>query len=941
MAALADTVADLKADLAAADTSDAVAAIQSELANVQADLADLLASNNVYTPDATNGLVINSAASLEVAKSLGGKLAIINGSVNITNSTAAALNAADLQAVLDVMVTITGSLTYTQSGDGASVDFDSLTSVGNVTIDNEHGISFAELTNAGVVNITSDNKVTSFSAPKLSTLTNFTSDTLDLPKATSIDLSALAAYPNATLTINGNNVSAGFDLMMPLIQSNGPDGVTRAFTLTIGGHVKNLTLDAMVNENSTITANDAKVIVLDNFKGTLTSGATSNHIDVTLGAAKNAYTGGPKLEKANITGVLTSAAITGNPAEGPSFNFDAAAKLVSATIAGEANDVSFNGNTNVETVVVSADAVDVDFNGATSLISATVSGDVRGDIDFTGATSLETVVVSGASSSIDLNGNTSLTSVTLTGSTKTVEVIGATSLTTLDLAHTTAFPANKATGVAATAASKGAKLVVKDNTELTSLKADKVTLVSHLEVTNNPELTSVSFDAITAAAAAVTSATVYVGAEGNGASITTTSKSNKLYAQKKTLGSDTTLADGTVKNTGTITTDSGLADLAVFLKSSIAKASHDVAVIFDRVDSFSDAAGNEDTEVVYGAGNATNTGVSKATITTVANSASNTAAGAIRIPNAKAYIIDATDGSTDVLTLNGNGGTVSYTKLATEDEAAFVSRVVSADGLSASDVAISSLAGKNKRKEITFAGTATTTTYTATWLIGSTGYASATVTPTSATNAKIEITVAAAAGATAAQMATAFATAFNDNTKVSVLSWNVSATGNYTPTTVDYTESYKAVADGAVVSIHPLKTVNTSATATSTVIDLIGGTTPTFTMFGLPSAVTASVSADKTDHIIILKDELYGDSNNFNASITSGGSATVATAILEDANATGGYSATTGAFTYSHASNPYNGGLTRADEFDKSAATSTARTNTTQPVYVTTYWTWN
>ena len=127
MAALADTVADLKADLAAADTSDAVAAIQSELANVQADLADLLASNNVYTPDATNGLVINSAASLEVAKSLGGKLAIINGSVNITNSTAAALNAADLQAVLDVMVTITGSLTYTQSGDGASVDFDSLT----------------------------------------------------------------------------------------------------------------------------------------------------------------------------------------------------------------------------------------------------------------------------------------------------------------------------------------------------------------------------------------------------------------------------------------------------------------------------------------------------------------------------------------------------------------------------------------------------------------------------------------------------------------------------------------------------------------------------------------------------------------------------------------------------------------------------------------------
>lgn len=933
LTSLAAEVTKLQESLDSAATSSDVADLTAALDKVKEDLADLLASNNVYTPDATNGLVINSAASLEVAKSLGGKLSIINGSVNITNTTATALNAADLQAVLDKMVTITGTMTYTQSGTGPSVNFDALTSAGNLSIDNEHAISLAKLSNVGVLNVTADDKITSFSAPSLSSVT-FASHTLDLRKATLIDLSSLAAYGTTgatTLTINGNNVSAGYDLKMPLFQDHGTDEIVRGITLNIGGYVNNLTLPLMKYKTSTITANDAKIIVLDAFNGTLTSGASSNHVDVTLGAAMKNYTGGPKLEKVNITGILTGASVTGNPAEGPDFNFDASSKLVSATISGEAGDVSFDGNTNVETVVVSADAVQVGLTGATSLVSATISGDVRGNIDASSATSLETIEISGAANTITLSGNTSLTGVTLTGSAQVVSIDGASSLTSLDLGHTSAFPANASTGVAQTAATKAASLHIYDNDELTSIKADKVTTVGSLKIYDNPVLSSVSFDAITAPAAGFTGTTrIWVGATTSGATVT--ASKNKLEAQSIVEGEPVTLSTGASRSTATITSNSGLKDLASMIAAAKADTKNDVAVYFDNVDSYTTQAGVTTTD---------ETGISNAK-TRIADFASNTAStNSTRFPNSVAKSISGlADFGTDKIKITANGSEIELTQLSTETADQFISRVNGASGLTSASVAAGDI-DEVGRIEI---GTATTSAYTATILFGSTSYASATSTPTTAANAKVVLSLTASSTATTkALTAVEFARQINAATSLKMQSFNsttYSNTGNYTTTTTNFHDLYVVAASGDFVTIQKKKTVTDvnpapAGTATNTVTDR-SASAPVFRMFNNDAAVFGTIYSKTNDYYVMVSDNLYGANNTPGLNITGTG-VTVTNIVEEYAT----YAAATGVWATRTNGVPHHGLAVRATEVDIDGADSNARTAATNAYYVTTYYTWN
>ena len=933
LATLATSLDGIKTDLANAATAEAVTKLQADLLLAQADLATILAQNNVYTPDANTGLVINSAASLDVADSLGSQLTIINGGVNITNGTSNALDATKLQAVLDRIVTVTGTMTYTQSGTGSAPNFDALTSAGNITIDNEHGISFANLSNVGVLNVTADDKVTSFSAPKLSTIGSFASHTLNLRKATSIDLSSLAAYGTTgatTLTINGNNVSAGFDLKMPLFQDHGTDGIIRGITLNIGGYVNNLTLPLMKYKTSTITANDAKVIVLDAFNGTLTSGASSNHVDVTLGAAMKNYTGGPKLEKVNITGILTGASVTGNPAEGPNFIFDSAAKLVSATIAGEAGDVSFDGNTNVETVVVSADAVQVGLTGATSLVSATISGDVRGNIDATGATSLETIAVSGAANTITLSGNTSLTGVTLTGSAQVVSIDGASALTSLDLGHTSAFPANATTGVAQTAATSAASLHIFDNDELTSIKADKVKTVASLKIYDNPVLTSVSFDAITAPAAGYTGTSrIWVGATTSGATVT--ASKNKLEAQTIVEGEDVTLSTGAVRTTATITSNSGLSDLAAMIAAAKADTKNDVAVYFDNVDTYTTKAGVT-----------TNDETGLTAKTRIADFASNTAdTGSTRYKNSIAKSITGIgDADTDSITITANGSQITLTKLSTETADEFIARVNGASGLTSASVTAGDI-DEVGRIEI---GTYTTSAYTATILFGSTSYASATSTPTTYANAKVVLALTASGTVSSkAEGATEFARQINAATSLKMQSFNSSTysnTGNYTTTTTNFHDLYVVAASGDYVTIQKKKTVydvNPVATGSlsNTVTDR-SASAPVFRMFNDGAAVFGTVHSKVNDYYVMVSDDLFGANNTPGLAITASGA--TATSITEE-YAT--YSASTGVWATRTNGVPYHGLGIRANEVDIDGADSNARTAATNAYYVTTYYTWN
>jgi len=218
--------------------------LQTSLAAAQSDLTDLLAANNVYTP-AEGGLVINSAASLTVAESLGDRLSIVNGDVTITNAVANAMDATKLAAVAAKMGTITGKLTYSHSGTGVtSVDFTKLSSAGSLDFDQDAPISLPELTSTGVVTMTTSSLITSVSLPKLASVTSLsdgTTNSFDFSGATSIDLSSLVRYTTGTLGITTK--STGTLDLSALTTTSATTGLQAALNLTVRGP-KVLTLTA-------------------------------------------------------------------------------------------------------------------------------------------------------------------------------------------------------------------------------------------------------------------------------------------------------------------------------------------------------------------------------------------------------------------------------------------------------------------------------------------------------------------------------------------------------------------------------------------------------------------------------------------------------------------------------------------------------------------------
>ncbi|MDC1219722.1 hypothetical protein N8Z88_07590 [Flavobacteriaceae bacterium] len=430
LTALATEVTALQTTLATAATSTDVADLTAALDKVKADLADLLASNNIYTPaDAVNGLVINSASSLTVAEALGDKLAIVNGSVKIENTAAAAMDNTRLQALADKLVTITGKLTYTHSGSSvSSVDFNNLTSTGDLTINQNAPISLPKLTTAAAVDLsaTTSLKVTSVSAPELTSVTSLVdvsfsqATSFSMPKfkgesgnkALSITLKSkstidLAAYDTA-------NSDTGLEETGHSLTLRGPSAV--ALPLFITG---TLDTDAevltMVGLKSAPTTSAAKLkeVHLHNLQGAITFGATYS-----------------KLEIVDIIGTYEKTG-TATVVAGP--------RLTDVTL----------GSANIETLTLAGALGEVTITNAGSLASVTTSGGMR-SFSVTGATSLtELTLGHGANASSTLKRSD-------------LVVSGATSLTKL-----TADSINNAN-----------KLTIEDNTELTTVSLAALVAVS-------------------------------------------------------------------------------------------------------------------------------------------------------------------------------------------------------------------------------------------------------------------------------------------------------------------------------------------------------------------------------------------------------------------------------------------------------------------------------
>ena len=850
LANLATRLTALETDLAGAATAAEVTALQTALAAAQADLTELLASNNVYS----NDLTINSQATLDVAKSLGGKLAIINGGVTITQSSS--MDAEDLQAVVDVMVTVTGNVTYTMAVNGSTqAVFNNLTSVGGLNLDVSGAINFPELQNAGAVVLddTHKNYVTSVEFPKLSKVTSFKTgsdaNTIKFSKATAITLSELANYENASLTLEGK---LDFTLDLAKLTSKTAAGVKNPINLTIKG-AKEVTLPEFTSGK--VIADSSEKVVLAKYEGnTGDSFAKTEYLHL-------------EVYEENYT----------------------------------------SNSTSLDTLIF----------GGVAESSDTDSGD-HPTLNLDGASGLTNLTVKGKLYKLYLKGNTSLTDVDVTGAINSVTVEGATSLETLVLGHT---------GAAIAADKDEADLTIKGNTELASLTVDALVNAADLTITGNTSLETISFAKLAG-----------IGVDAVPVVDVSNNNLTASVVEKDTNGSTTavTAAGGT----GSITTTSGMDDLKAYLGAAATKAAAtagaSVYASFDTVETYIDTAdaqtGPFNYTVTNGKGLAANAKLEVVYVTPATSD--------VTIKNSYAEVIDVQPADDEIITLTGNGSSVSVTKLSTETPAEFITRI---GAISLPNTTIST-GTIDRRGAVTINTPVNSAVSSATILLGSASYASATATTT--TNAKAVVSFTNDSDATVSEVTAAIANALNANTTFleSFNSTLYSNTGNYTTTTNKFNTSYVATNEGGKLVIAKKRTVIadpvTSATATTTVLDRTASAVAfslfdTSTVSGGSFDVTASSYEVLSNTYVKLEDNLFGTANTPGLGITQNADYNPATmgvdihmdqVIEEEFSA---YSTTTGAGTTRTANAAWSGNLTRATEFDSDDAVSANKKNIT------------
>ena len=579
--AVADGLADIQADVdaitaAVADvaSSEEVSALSDAVADAQTDLTDLLAASSVFTGDVN----VNSAATLDAFLAMKASLAIVNGNVNITVSTA--MDQTKVQELMDSMLTIVKDLTYTSAASSiAETTFDNLTGVQSITITQGGGIRFPNLISATTIDLKSDfeSTVDVIHFGSLTTVTAFetdgTANLIQFNKASELHLTSLAYYPGGSLTIETDE-GAAMPFALDDIDADGDtldDGLTLNITGPASFSISNIA-------DGSITLTDVKTVSLTDYKGAVilagdVESFTSNSL-VSL-----TVSGSVSLETVDITGAADPDAEDADDDNyyGPSISLSSLSDLETVTIAGKVAAVTASSNGN--------------------LTDITISADVAGPIT--------------------INSNSDLTAVTLTGAKATSVTIGSNS----DLAALTVDLTYRA-GTGDDDVLDGA-LSVTENASLESLtvSSDKI---ETLTVTGNDDLTTVDFTGLTT-----------FGATGEPA---VNIYDNDLTASKLTDSSDgtTNAANGASGDLGTATSDSGISTLKTYLTAVAADADSTAAVYFDTVESFITEAGRSESDILYSSNTAENEG----TILLITSGSGDAVAAGSAIKATRAFIID-------------------------------------------------------------------------------------------------------------------------------------------------------------------------------------------------------------------------------------------------------------------------------------------------------------
>ena len=371
LSSINSVIADLQAQVDNIATGEDVDNINDTLGGLEEDLSDLLASNNVFTGD----LVITSNPTLEFAEALGDKVNIINGNVIITAQSD--MDAARLQAVVDKILTITGDLTVRAANSSAPAPtFDNLAGVNNIKIAQAGSISFANLVSArdviigdnyasrldGAIHFGALTLVNSFQTADIGSDAAYTASSIDMdailvPDATAINLMSLPYYTNRVLSLEADDTAT---VNIDALKTEDANARARSYTISVKG-ASSLSGPGLVEGK--ITVEDVETVNLPAFTGEVV--VQDGVENITLGEL-----GADFPSTASTGNDLVTVDITADAADNW-INLTGHANLLSATIAGKIDTVTFSGNTDLETLAISAALENLTINN-TSLETASL-----------------------------------------------------------------------------------------------------------------------------------------------------------------------------------------------------------------------------------------------------------------------------------------------------------------------------------------------------------------------------------------------------------------------------------------------------------------------------------------------------------------------------------------------------------------------------------------
>lgn len=495
-------------------TEEDLATISSTLANVQADVKELLNSNTVVN----QSISITNRAQLLLAKSLIGTettdpLVIVNGFVKVTinGSNFTADEIARVNAITSKIATV---LEYVEASSTATpIDFANLNFIdgnytvigkdandpklatlsGDLMIEHDGAADYSQITSVGG-NVTVHKEVSSLNLSGATIAGNVNSEgstagIIILPKAVSVNVGTAQVY-TASLTLAEGVVNLGYDKTIGynvLIEAPKAASIEFAAKTVTGTLMVSAKGDATILNAPNLTTVSATTITAD----------TTNFPKLVEFTGDSVITADtvtfPELTK-NVSGTLSfptadsfvapkltiTSNITATKAESVAFLSGSHMNLIAPdvetlTIHGQGNTTDFNtiGYTKLETF---------NFTGVVGT-KAPLINTVTNTIDIQG-TKLKNIAIAGMADSVVVSDTEALVGLTTEGQIRKFTVYNADKLASVSIGH------------AHIEGSDAAMFTIQDNKVLAGLTTTNLDETGNITITDNPALTSLDLSSL-------------------------------------------------------------------------------------------------------------------------------------------------------------------------------------------------------------------------------------------------------------------------------------------------------------------------------------------------------------------------------------------------------------------------------------------------------------